>query len=109
MVHDEGAGLLREVAEADCVCGLPPRLQLCFPLLSELVQRPSDSIPKVCRHTHDVLCAMAALHDSPTCYALAHHETMMVCIIFREELMARLPWASGMISGTAAGLWQVTC
>ena len=41
VVHDEGAGLLREVAEGDYVAGLPPRLQLCFPLLLQLVQAPA--------------------------------------------------------------------
>ena len=50
VVHNEGAGLLWEVAEADRIGGLPPCLQLCFPLLSELVEGPSGSTHKVyCR------------------------------------------------------------
>lgn len=44
VVHDEGARLLREVAEADRVAGLPPRVQLCFPLLLELVQLSVDKL-----------------------------------------------------------------
>ena len=43
VVHDEGAGLLREVAKADRVAGLPPRLQLCLPRLLQLVQAPAKS------------------------------------------------------------------
>ena len=54
MVHDEGAGVLREVAEADCVCGLPPRLQLCLPLLPELVEGPSHSIYKFMISCHTI-------------------------------------------------------
>ena len=62
VVHDEGAGLLWEVAEADCVCGLPPRLQLCFPLLSELVESPSDSGYKVYCHAMKAKSLLDTLH-----------------------------------------------
>ena len=53
VVHNERAGLLREVAKADCVFGLPPRLQLCFPLLSELVEGPSHSAHQIYCHSVD--------------------------------------------------------
>jgi hypothetical protein len=42
VVHNEGAGLLREVAEAHSLFWLPSRLQLSFPLLLELIQRPAQ-------------------------------------------------------------------
>ena len=51
VVHDERAGLLWEVAEADRVGGLPSRLQLCFSLLSELVEGPADSFHLFYCHT----------------------------------------------------------
>ena len=52
VVHYECAGLLREIAEADCIAGLSSRLQLCFPCLLELIQAPAMD-QKACQLVRD--------------------------------------------------------
>ena len=65
VVHDERAGLLWEVAEADRVCGLPPCLQLCLPLLSKLVERPSHSVYNVSLPCREIFCRMMDIFVFP--------------------------------------------
>ena len=112
VVHNERAGLLWEVAEADCIRRLPPRLQLCFPLLFELVEGPSDSIHNHCRHSmkgfahQETLCGYAKKFISSFHAILVpwkrHDNRSVVSYLLSSFMAAACSWTSSITSLTCS-------